>query len=363
MKVIFLIFSITLVLSIYPLKIQSVETKENQSTGKLTVDVDDELLQVTINGVAQDITKFANRNTYRTLDSVSFPFKQGDVVAIAGKNNGVYSEYNPGYMNAEIIYFDNNNAQQRIVTNTKDWKCYEFNPTTKKRVGSSSVSTYGLTPFNYPVLIKDAEWIWNGNKRLTTVECEVSLGIKPTGKLTVTVDDALLQVTINGVAQDITKFTNRNAYRTLDTVNLPFKQGDVVALVGQNYGTFSAGNPGYMNVEIVYFDNNNALQRIVSDTENWKCFAYNLSTKKRVAVEMYLPCSFGLNPYKYPTLIKGAQWIWSCNTQLSVVECETTLGAASAARVTSNNSIEVASSVVKNTDSLVVKNEKKDKPE
>ncbi len=130
------------------------------------------------------------------------------------------------------------------------------------------------------VLIKDAEWIWNGDKSLTTVECEVSLGLKTNGKLTVTVDNALLQVTINGVAQDITKYTNRNVYTTLDTVNLPFKQGDVVALVGQNQGAFSAGNPGNMIVEILYFDNNNVQQRIVSDTENWKCFAYNLSTKK-----------------------------------------------------------------------------------
>ncbi len=65
---------------------------------------------------------------------------------------------------------------------------------------------------------------------------------------------------------------------------------------------------------------------------------------------MYLPCSFGLNPFNRQTLIKGAQLIWSCTTQLSVVECEVTLGEASAARVTSNNSIEVASSVVKNTD-------------
>jgi hypothetical protein len=73
MKVLFLIFFITLILSIYTLKNDSI-TNANQSIGKLTVDVSDELLQVTINGVVQVISKFTNRNTSRTLDTLNFPF-------------------------------------------------------------------------------------------------------------------------------------------------------------------------------------------------------------------------------------------------------------------------------------------------
>ncbi len=175
-----------------------------------------------------------------------------------------------------------------------------------KKIGSSSVTTYGMTPYNTLPLIQGAEWIWNANKSLRTVDCEASLDSKLSdGKLKVTVADELLQVTINGVVQDMTKFKNKINGRLLSSVDLSLRQGDVVALVGQNYGTFSAGNPGYMNVEIFYPDKNNVQQRIVSDTEKWRCYPYNLSTMKREVGKF--TCSFGLRPSGSLALMNGAQ--------------------------------------------------------
>ena len=143
--------------------------------------VDDEVHRVTVNGVAIDINLLPNRNKFRTLDSINLHLSQGDVIAILGQNNGKYGYWNPGYMNAEILYNDINNVQQRIVTDTTNWKCYEFDKTTMQRVAtdSGSVCTYGTNPYGYPSLLDKAEWIWSCDKPLSTVECEVQLGEKP----------------------------------------------------------------------------------------------------------------------------------------------------------------------------------------
>ena len=157
------------------------------------------------------------------------------------------------------------------------------------------------------------------------IDSKASL-LQTTGRIRVTADNSVKRVTVNGVALNISLFPNSDIIRNLDTVSIPLKTGDVVAITALNSGTYNDRNPGYIIAEIIWSHNTNGVlteQKIVSNTNDWQCHKVNSSTLKAEGTNSV--CSYGTTPYGYVYLTNTAEGIWTCDLSIMTVECEVKL--------------------------------------
>ena len=145
--------------------------KQQVDGPRIKVHSDDAVTSVKVNETLLDMSNFRNARNLSFYDVVSYPFKQGDKVSISALNIGTYSQNNPGYLIAEIVYTDNNGNEKVIPTDDK-WICNGENAVDLGYENKNWVFTdsNGQNPgFSF------GKYIWSKNVSDSEVTCSVTL--------------------------------------------------------------------------------------------------------------------------------------------------------------------------------------------
>lgn len=132
----------------------------------ITIDVDDLLTAIRVNGKNIDISKLPNKKNHLLTDTIYLDLKIGDLIEINCENYPPYDkDRNPGLFIADIAYFDNKVIRHDYTGS--NWFCdnepaYSFGP---------------LKPVEKIFFFeKKGDWIWSKKLSSLKITCKYRLG-------------------------------------------------------------------------------------------------------------------------------------------------------------------------------------------
>jgi len=271
------------------------KTGVSQANANILVTVDNVLNKITVNG--QSIPLSGAVDNWYYMKNIPATLQGGDVVAITGTNEG-----GPAGIIAVITYTID--GKQYIVGTSSAWTCDGQAPWLQGQ--------NGVAPWGNKGIDSTAQWIWSKvGLSVVTTTCQVTIPKAPhdpNATITVTVDNIVDQITING--KPLALNGALGDWPTVKSIAAHIEPGDVVAIRGTN-----TGGPAGIIATITYNDGQSSKQ--LSTGSNWLCDGQASWTQ---GVN-------GVGPWGNKAGIDGsAQWIWT-KVGLSVITttCQITI--------------------------------------
>lgn len=154
----FLILAICSLSNSLKLKVQSTDD-EPETNAVLKVNCDDHITEIKIDGVPIDLDEYPDAKVWNKPIDVPLKLTPKSIIEISCLNKGTYSYGNPGHLEAVVTYNETNGDEQKIYSNTDDWKCDGKTPVEDTRT------------FHIPI----AKSIWTDPKESSTATCILDL--------------------------------------------------------------------------------------------------------------------------------------------------------------------------------------------
>jgi len=269
-----------------------------------SITIDDVVEGISVNGKLQTIKPTqGDVNKWDQLKKYKLNFNEGDTIEIFGKNLG-----GPAGIIASFTWTNQYGIAQTWWTDNT-WTCGGVKPT--------NFGANGVKPWNKINGIDDrAQCIWNSNKQVAgdRTSCKGKVPKTKSGVISLTVDNYLENITVNGKALRVEYVANILDWTKTKVIHANIKKGDKIKIYGSNI----SGPAGILAT--IQYSHKGDLKSWHTGRA-WKC--------KKVPAVLQATNNGKSNVWGTLQGINAkAWWIWNSHQQInnSIVACSSRVG-------------------------------------